>query len=157
MTSKEALENLYNMACVEAGQKQQFITYAREIEHNENVKKHYDIIKQDLERLEMLEKENKQHIKNVRMQIGQKTLLSVENARLQQENEKLKKAIEILKEKPEVLEFGLENFEWDEYTQYYCYFYEWTEFFDDEMEYKSNEFTLTQQEYELLKEVLEWV
>ena len=149
MTSKEALEILYrNCPMVIVRENDKINLYSEYL---------VECITQDLERLEMLEKENKQHIKNVRMQIGQKTLLSVENARLQQENEKLKKAIEILKEKPEVLEFGLENFEWDEYTQYYCYFYEWTEFFDDEMEYKSNEFTLTQQEYELLKEVLEWV
>ena len=69
MTSKEALENLYNMACVEAGQKQQFITYAREIEHNENVKKHYDIIKQDLERLEVLENRIKNKIKDFEKEI----------------------------------------------------------------------------------------
>lgn len=56
-----------------------------------------DDILQDLERLEALEKENKEHLKNVKIQIGQKTLLSVENARLNRENEKLKKAIEIFK------------------------------------------------------------
>lgn len=56
-----------------------------------------DDILQDLERLEALEKENKEHLKNVKIQIGQKTLLSVENARLNRENEKLKKTIEIFK------------------------------------------------------------
>ena len=59
MTSKEALEILYNMACIEAGQKKQFISYAREIEHNEIVEKYYNIIKQDLERKVELENDIK--------------------------------------------------------------------------------------------------
>ena len=57
MTSKKALERLYNMACVEAGPtKEKFITYARETEHNKTCSELYNAIKQDLDRLEKLEK-----------------------------------------------------------------------------------------------------
>lgn len=78
--------------------------------------------------------------------------------------EKLKKAIKLLKEKPEVLEFGLENFEWDEYQQLYIYVYEYTdtihEYNFSMEEYvelgsiETEEYSLTKQEYDLLKEVV---
>lgn len=121
MTSKEALEYLYNMACVEAGQKQQFITYAREIEHNENVKKHYDIIKQDLERKEQLEKENQElkekaqkydelckHNVMESQSFGDDLIQGILalNKRIIESNKKLKKAINILKDNLWLVENG---------------------------------------------------
>ena len=144
MTSKEALENLYNMACVEAGQKQQFITYAREIEHNENVKKHYDIIKQDLERLKQLEKENQDLKEKLQLTETARQLIYNELkccSGMSEYIEKLKKAIDILKN---IIILPIEN--------------------DiSRVDNKGNNYyilryikrLLNEQEYELLKEVLE--
>ena len=57
MTSKEALERLLKIAYVEPGPtKEKFITYARETEHNKTCSELYNAIKQDLDKLEKLEK-----------------------------------------------------------------------------------------------------
>ena len=56
-TSKECLERLVKIAYVEPGPtKEKFITYAREIKHNKNCSDLYNTIKQDLDRLEKIEK-----------------------------------------------------------------------------------------------------
>ena len=52
----EALNSLKSMACVEAGPQNKYITYAKEMEHNEMVKEKYNIIEKELDRLEKLEK-----------------------------------------------------------------------------------------------------
>ena len=55
MTSKEALEKLVSKTCIKPGLvKEHIITYSKEIEHNEKVMKLYELIKQDLDRLETL-------------------------------------------------------------------------------------------------------
>ena len=46
-----SLNVLYNNACIEAGQQKGNITYAREIEHNEHIKKHFDIVENELNKL----------------------------------------------------------------------------------------------------------
>ena len=56
LSSKEALNSLKSMACIEAGPQNKYITYAKEIEHNEMVEEKYYIIEKDLDRLEKLEK-----------------------------------------------------------------------------------------------------
>ena len=57
MTSKEALERLLRIACVEAGPaKEELITYAKEIEHNEKCLDLCNLIKKDLEVLNILKK-----------------------------------------------------------------------------------------------------
>ena len=57
MTSKECLERLLKIAYIEPGlTKEKFITYAREIEHNKKCSDLYNIISQDLDKLEKLEK-----------------------------------------------------------------------------------------------------
>ena len=72
---------------------------------------------------------------------------------LRTKNEKLKKVIEILKEKAFLLEFGLEVFEWDEFYKLYTYEHNWADYdCEGDLEYHTITFTLTQQEYELLKE-----
>ena len=128
VNSKEALEILYNIACIEAGQKQQYITYAKEIEHNEKVKELYNSIKQAIERLEALERNSNKVIKDSVKLINR-------NLELQQENEKLKKALEILKSLDEIYFFA--DDEWGEYR----------------VEIKGYR-ELTKDFYDLLKEVL---
>lgn len=96
MNSKEALEKLYNISCVQPGPvKEQFITYEKEIKHNRTTGDLYDIIKQDLERLEMLEKQNK--LLNETKNCVDKVIEDL--GKINEENTKLKKAIEILKDK----------------------------------------------------------
>ena len=69
--------------------------------------------------------------------------------------QKLKKVIEILKVKAEVLEFGLEVYKWSEIDEYYYYDYEFEEVdYEGIIHYTNTIFVLTQQEYELLKEVI---
>lgn len=52
----EALNSLKSRACIEAGPQNKYITYADEIEHNEYVEEKYNIIKKELEALEILKK-----------------------------------------------------------------------------------------------------
>lgn len=54
MTSKEALDGLKSMACVEAGLQNKYITYAKEMEHNEMVEEKYYIIEKELNALEII-------------------------------------------------------------------------------------------------------
>ena len=50
----EALNSLKSMACVEAGPQNKYITYAKEMEHNEMVEEKYNIIEKDLKALEII-------------------------------------------------------------------------------------------------------
>ena len=57
MNSKEALERLLKIACVEPGPaKVKFITIERKITHNKKCLDLYETIKQDLDKIEKLEK-----------------------------------------------------------------------------------------------------
>lgn len=130
MTSKEALE--YLTSKVFTGGNSILETEA-EICAN--------VIKQDLERLKALEKENKEYFEIITKQaylLNNKHIDRPFIEILQQENEKLKKAIEIIKNKLE-LEFNL-----DEYWKG-VHYHLWSE----------NGCEITKQEYELLKEVLD--
>jgi DNA repair exonuclease SbcCD ATPase subunit len=95
MNSKEALERLYSD-----------IINLNEIEEDlKNIRDDYLIVKQDLERLEKLEKENQvlrekvNHFKNVKNRYRRNEKF------VEKENTKLKKAIEILKEPVDSIEF----------------------------------------------------
>lgn len=115
MNSLEALEQLEKYITNEKGRISIFI------------KLYFDIIKQDLERLEALEHYQASAI-----------VLTKENMTLYQENEKLKKAIEILKRF---------NFSINETRHNNSGFEVWTDSLLEAQE-------LTQQEYELLEEVI---
>lgn len=110
--SKEALENL---------------TYC--VNGMESKEKYYKIIKQDLDRLEKLEKENKELRKSIKS-------WNENGGNLLKENTKLKKAIEILKNKTVVIVALKLSKDLNDYNRM-------TSFEN-----------LTQEEYELLKEVL---
>lgn len=139
MQSKEALQQLNN-----------FISREKHInsERNKTINECINTIKQDLERLEVLEKENielqlqleqLEDSAKIRMQQADEyaTILKEKYLDLKQENEKLKKALEIIKNKLE-LEFNL-----DEYWKG-VHYHLWSE----------NGCEITKQEYELLKEVI---
>lgn len=119
----------------------------------------YITIKQDLERLEELEKENLE-LKELQ-ELNKQGLWNLKEEKFNQslflngEIDKRQKAIEILKDKSFVLEFGLSVFKWYEEEKIYCYYHEYTEYFGEDLEYRATEYILTRQEYELLKEVLE--
>ena len=131
MTSKECLERLLKIAYVEPGPtKEKFITYAREIEHNKKCSDLYNTIKQDLDRLEELEKENQvlrekvNHFKNVKNRYRRNEKF------VEKENAKLKNAIDIFKRKMIIVKLR-----------------------DNEYIIHGNEY-ITKEQYELLKEVL---
>lgn len=91
MQSKEALQQLNN-----------FISREKHInsERNKTINECINTIKQDLERLEVLEKENKEYFEIITKQaylLNNKHIDRPFIEILQQENEKLKKAIEIFK------------------------------------------------------------
>lgn len=91
MTSKEALNILYNIACIDADyQQKEYITYAKEIEHNELVKKYFDIVSQALDDLEVLEKENQE----LKEEINE---LSKDKTCFEKRCDKFEKVLEILK------------------------------------------------------------
>ena len=124
MTSKEALKQLNN-----------FISREKHInsERNKTINECINTIKQDLDNLEALEKENEE-LKNI-LDADIKAL--IEGDRLAKENEKLKNAIEILKKyyKFKLFPPAMDNIpeisistDWEHY--------------------------ISQQEFELLKEVL---
>ena len=116
MTSKEALENL--TYCVNGiGSKE----------------KYYNIIKQDLERLEKIE-ENYYSL-NISCEE-----IEFENVRLEEENKKLKQAIDILKDKKVSIGLLLKNNTLNQYNRV-------RHLYDADF--------LIQEEYELLKEVFE--
>ena len=138
MTSKEALRNLKN-----------FIGY------NSPYNKDLDIIKQDLERLEVLEKENQELNENAVSlayeNAGYQITIEdyeIENVDLREENEKLKKAIEIIKTKRVDIDKLLYINNFREYNKYLTFKLDGITYL------KGVSCKLTQQEYELLKEVL---
>ena len=133
MTSKEALERL---------QKHFASPY------NSGLLEMLNIIKQDIERLE---KENQELWYNISKQAYLLNSKHIDSPFI----ERYQKAIEILKDKPFVLEFGLSVFEWYEEEKIYYYSYEYTEYFGEDLVYRCKEYYLTQQEYEIIKEVLE--
>lgn len=133
-------------------------------------------IKQDLERLELIEKLYDKTLEDMKTLKDDDRKLYLKYKELEKENQELKdkvkemlhyleeaievakkyeNAIKILKEKPFVLEFGLSVFKWYEEEKIYYYYHEYTEYYGEDLEYKAVEYILTQQEYELLKEVLE--
>lgn len=113
-------------------------------EDEENIKKDYNIIKKDLERLEKLEEDNKKlkekvnHLKNVKNRW-------VRNYKfVDKENEKLKQALDIIKTKKVDIDMFIDSTSAEDYNnrlEYYTYI-------NPEVR------PLTQEEYELLKEVL---
>ena len=115
MTSKEALEGIEQYILNNKGRLCFFI------------KLYLGTIKQDLERLEMLEKENKELWKNIEKYNHKFAEVERKKCDLMQENEKLKKAIEIITSKDVCVV----------YNEIYI-----------------PRTKLTQQEYDLLKEVL---
>lgn len=166
---KEALNILYNIACIDSDyQQKEYITYAKEIEHNELVKKYFDIISQALDDLEKIKYichyyhiENNEELRQALsrdffrrgllfnlsedyVQKSKKIKCSIcewfnieslrkHNQEVEIENSKFKKAIELLKDKMGLVLFNTKPYElW--------------------LEKKSEEFT--QEEYDLLKEVL---
>ena len=134
MTSKECLERLLKIAYVEPGPtKEKFITYAREIEHNKKCSDLYNIISQDLERLEKLEKENQE------LKERYKHRAEISNE-LNEALNQYEKALEILNDKFK-FELGVSVVK----EKYY---------YSLEFLYNNQYFTITQEEYELLKEVL---
>ena len=134
MTSKEALENIKNAIndmCRKLG-----YDYAGGLTIDS-----YQKIKQDLERLETLEKE-KQYLKDTNEALNEMLLQATNEAlEVSQENAKLKKAIEIIKEKDINLQVLLNAFRYDNGLELYN-------------EHQFIYMKLTQQEYKLLKEVL---
>ena len=124
MTSKEALERYYsNLLYGNSG----FQTDEEELEG-------LNAIKQDLERLEALEKENVELRQEVSALEDYSYDVDCEKEFLIKENEKLKKVIEILKEHLYVKELDID------------YILEFNSLYSNH---------LTKQEYELLKEVLD--
>lgn len=120
MTSKEALEKLCK---VKIYQKE---ASAYDYLGKEIYKEEIDTIKQDLERLEVLETSVLEYKDQEKLYWQ----TNENNVKLRQENEKLKKAIEILKD------------------------YTFIEFDDVDIYLKSSNCPLSYQEYELLKEVM---
>ena len=118
MTSKEALEELVSIY--------NGIQYGIQYDV-EDIIELFDIIKQDLERLEVLESNSNKVIKD-------SVKLINKNLELQQENEKLKKVISILKEHLHVKELDID------------YVLDFNGLYGDH---------LTKPEYDLLKEVLD--
>ena len=132
MTSKEALKQLNN-----------FISREKHInsERNKTINECINTIKQDLERLETLEKQNEELFGICAKQayiINNKHIDKTFNEELQEENEKLKKVIEIIKNKRVNLNLLFQEPNTLEAYNNYCL----------------PIYKLTQQEYELLNEVL---
>ena len=133
MNSKEALETIgmtkTNNIKSESLSKPRVMYLVKELR-----KKEIQTIKQDLDRLEKLEKENQELVvnKNVAQGIAIK---------LKEENDKLKQALEILKYKFK-FELGVSVVK----EKYY---------YSLEFLYVNEYLTITQDQYELLKEVLD--
>ena len=124
MTSKEALEIIIF----------RLTSHKEDLELRETDKKVIEIIKQDLERLEALKKENVELRQEVSALEDYSYDVDCEKEFLIKENEKLKKVIEILKEHLYVKELDID------------YILEFNSLYSNH---------LTKQEFELLKEVLE--
>lgn len=123
MTSKEALEIIIF----------RLTSHEEDLELRETDKKVIEIIKQDLERLEALKKENVELRQEVSALEDYSYDVDCEKEFLIKENEKLKKVIEILKEHLYVKELDID------------YILEFNSLYSNH---------LTKQEFELLKEVL---
>lgn len=123
MTSKEALEIIIF----------RLTSHEEDLELRETDKKVIEIIKQDLERLEALKKENVELRQEVSALEDYSYDVDCEKELLIKENEKLKKVIEILKEHLYVKELDID------------YILEFNSLYSNH---------LTKQEFELLKEVL---
>ena len=131
MESLEALERIYNDAIS-----------LNEIEEDvEKIEEDYNIIKQDLEHLKQLEEEN-QDLKNrlANEQLAFDKLFE-SNQKLSELYAKLKQAIDILKDK-----MNLAVYHNKVYNTYSIDLLKFNEDFEDK---------LSQEEYELLKEILE--
>ena len=136
MTSKEALECII----------WRLTSHEEDLELRETDKKEIEIIKQDLERLEALEKENKELWENIEKYNHKFAEVERKKADLMQQNEKLKKAIEIIireKIKPSAFLGILKDYKYHNKVDIP---YEKVSIYLD--------CELSQQEYELLKEVL---
>lgn len=123
MTSKEALEIIIF----------RLTSHEEDLELRETDKKVIEIIKQDLERLEALKKENVELRQEVSALEDYSYDVDCEKELLIKENEKLKKVIEILKEHLYVKELDID------------YILEFNSLYSNH---------LTKQEFELLREVL---
>lgn len=121
MTNKRILEQLYNASQIGTTSK----------ENEKVLKDYYKVVLRDLNRLEKLEKENKELRKSIKS-------WNENVGNLLKENTKLKKAIEIIKEKKVDIPKLLAN-DFNNYNALAVFF-----------GFKQ----LTQEEYELLKEVL---
>ena len=87
----EVLEILCDSACIEAGEKPRYITYAKEIEHNAKVKEKYNIIKQYIEELEKENQELKEQLKL--SNDSQETVINTMSL-VEKEKEQLEKALD---------------------------------------------------------------
>lgn len=132
ITPKDALEGII----------WRLTSYEDDLELRETDKKEIEIINQALDRLEQLEKEN-QDLKD------NETIVSNYAFNLIQENEKLKKAINILKDKKVDLVILLSSNDFREYNANITIRINGVTYL------KGNNYTLAQQEYDLLKELLE--
>ena len=130
MKSKEALENVKTAPSFMGGNPKYWTYLNSQFPFLEDI----ETIKQDLDRLEQLEKENQELVvnKNVAQGIAIK---------LKEENDRLKKALEILKDKFK-FELGVSVVK----EKYY---------YSLEFLYNNQYFTISQEEYKLLKEVLD--
>lgn len=143
--SKEALERIETMFPFNKEYKSNY--YSQFSSSVEPFYKDFNLIKQDLDRLEKLEKKNASLQSEIDgLQNKNKKLLVNKNiaqgiaTKLKQENDKLKKAIEILNDKFK-FELGVSTVK----EKYY---------YSLEFLYNYQYFRITQEEYELLKEVL---
>lgn len=142
MTSKEALERLLMLA--------RPCAYEVREHRNSYCDMLENTIKQDLERLEVLEKKNQElyekvnHLKNVKNRWRRNCKF------LEKENEKLKQALDILKEKPEILMIRAESFYQCDYDEnYFAEYFVYDSAGDD----IRTLIYITKEQYELLKEV----
>ena len=138
MTSKEALDKLYTARDENLLYDQCGIIFSIDL---------FNIVKKDLERLEALEKENEKLSIEIDDLLDDKIELVVKNkqqdmliGKLIQENEKLKQAIDIIKDKFK-FELGVSVVK-----EKYCYSLEFL--------FNNQYFSITKEEYELLKEVI---
>ena len=94
----EALNSLKSMACVEAGPQNKYITYAKEMEHNEMVEEKYNIIEKELKVLEMLKKYSFVFVEKGELKSGKyadiELLLDETDFENQEEYELLKEVLE---------------------------------------------------------------
>lgn len=115
----------------------------------------FEIIQKDLDRLEILEQENESLKLTIKCQNASEEQTKLYALGLEQENQKLKKAFKVLWNNPHAT-FGLEEFKWNESKNIFEYEYE---YYGYDYDYGgvtdcTDYVELTNEEYELLKEVL---